>query len=181
MTTTKIITIENAITKSFKLSVNDFYNNRIEIEEDFRACFYFHLRTQLGDKDDLKILLSHNIKSISETVKPDIAICRKGEYLAVVEMKNMNKVNDRFQDFSSESALRDIEKMKNYVGHFKRGYFIYFTKSERNFALRNANWKKSFYREFWHTLNTPSIHLKKFEENDTVKTTQRIERLINPE
>lgn len=172
--TTKIVTIENAIIKAFKLTVDDFYEDRIEIEEDFRACFYFHLRTIIGDKEDLQILMSHNVHSIQETVKPDIAIRRKGKYLAVIEMKNMNKVKGKYQNFSSESAMRDIERMKNYVNHFERGYFIYFTKNSRNFALKNVSWKKGFYREFWHELNTPSIHLKRFETDGPIKSTKRI-------
>lgn len=155
--TTKIISIENAIVKAFKLSIEDFYVNRIEIEEDFRACFYFHLRSFLGDKDDVQILLDHLI----DNKKPDIIIRRRGVYLIAIELKNLNKVNDTYRDFVVKDGQKDVNKIQALSSSFKRGFFIYFTKREKNFALRKTKWKNGYYREMWHILDKPSIHVKR--------------------
>jgi hypothetical protein len=177
MSSTKITTIENAIVKSFKLSVEDFYSNRIEIEEDFRACFYFHLRNIIGHNTDIKILLSHRIK----TKKPDIVIRRNDDYIAAIELKNTNKINGEHKDFSTKSGQEDVDKMKLLSVFFQRGYFIYFTKKEHNFGLRKAEWKKGYYREMWHEIDTPSIHVKRFEKDAPIKFTKRIKSSENNE
>lgn len=159
---TRITTLERIIFESFKLSVQDFHNEFIEIEEDFRACMYFHLRTLLQKYEGISILLSHNLETTNKVIRPDISIIENDTYRVVIELKNINKTINGYADFSLKKAKDDIKKLESYSDSYERGFFIYFTKRRSKISPRIARWKIGYYRELYHSVEKAGVHYLEF-------------------
>lgn len=147
---TKVTQIEEWIKLAFIEVVKDYRNGKIGLEEDFRASFYHHLRPHIDQDISLLALLSHNLSFISETVKPDISIFRKNDYLVAVEMK--------FISFNKEEGNRDVMRLKRFKDYFSKGYFIHIDKSDKRYGRRNSPWHNNFYRELYYVIDQEMIY-----------------------
>lgn len=161
----KITTLEKIVFDAFKYSVEDFHKGFIEIEEDFRACMYFHLRSLLSKYPEVRILLSHNIETVEKIIKPDITLIQNDFYRIVIELKNMNRTKRGLIDFSIKSAAKDIKKLESYRDSFERGFFIYFAKNRNKVSPRVANWKVGYYRELYHSVEKKAVHYLEFDKD----------------
>ena len=137
--------IDDAIEHAFKLTIRDYLNKMIELEEDFRACIYHHLRPFIDKHKELRILLSHNVKFKTEVIKPDIIIFRKNDYLVGIEIK-LNPTLD--------GGKSDIKRLEDFSPYLRRGYYIHITKNMQPIRKTRSMWKDNYYRELCYISST---------------------------
>ena len=164
---TNIAFIEEAIVDAFKKTVIDYRDKKIEIEEDFRACLYYHLRPFIEEHQDLKMLLSHNLFFRNDTKKPDIVIFREDawgekEYLIAIELKNTNRINGQWKDYSFDDGKKDRVKLSRWSKRIPRAFFIHIDKSDKDYSYRNLVWKGYYYRELCHLLDENKTYYYKW-------------------
>ena len=155
--------IEAEIEKAFQKAVNDFKKGRIELEEDFRACFYHYLRPFVDANDDVLMLLNHNVNFKRKTVRPDISIFRKNEYLVAIEMKNVNLIDGTYKNYSFSAGKKDIKKLQGYRIGYQRGYFIHIDLRDGRYERHHkfTDWKDNYFVDLWYAIDTDTSH--KFE------------------
>ena len=147
---------EAEIEKAFKKTVKDYKKGKIGIEEDFRACLYHHMR-QFCDSKGLLMLLSYNVGSTDEIVRPDISIFREDRYFVVIEMKN-----ERSYTVDGDLDVKRLRWCQNRNGCL-RGYFIHIDRKDNRYKKRHgyAMWKNNYFVDLWHVIDTDTSH--KFE------------------
>ena len=118
---TKTEDIEKEVIKAAKLTIKDYKNQKLQLEEDMRAAFYHHLRPFIDKSGDLKMLLSHDLQFKQAVIKPDLTILRNNEYLIGIEFK-MDGLNTHTLDKGKD----DINRLKNWKADISKGYFIHF-------------------------------------------------------
>ncbi len=169
--------IEEGIEHAFVATCTDFQNNLIEVEQDFRACFYFHLRKEIQD-NGIQILLDHNPTVFEETILPDLTIIRGGDYAVAIEMKNVNYVYSAadedfvLRDYNAKNGRLDINKLALYKSDFTKGYFIHITLNEKHLYSTEhpPQWMyDGFFRELCYCLETEERYLVRFDKTKYVK------------
>jgi hypothetical protein len=152
----KIGEIEKGIIEAFNRTIEDYNNKYIELEEDMRACMYYHLRPLIDKSDRLIMLLSHNVGFKQKTIKPDIIIFRDGFYLAAIEMKLHLK--------DKQKAIDDRDRLKGFKKHIKRSYFLHIdNKLSFNFPSKQ-DWHNNYYNQIKFDVKskkTEHYHIKR--------------------
>ncbi len=142
--------IDESIVIAFRKCVEDYYKGYIELEEDFRACMYHHLRQLVDDNERLIMLLSHNVQFKTDIIKPDMIIVRDNYYLAAIELK----VDGENSKYSRKSGLDDRKRIKSFKEHgIKRGYFIHIDRTNKKYNFTKKDWHNNYYHELFHIVH----------------------------
>lgn len=145
-----IFEIENAIKNAFKKTVKDYRANKIELEEDYRACFYHYMRPFIDKNKDLMMLLSHNVQFVDKTIKPDVFIFRKNVYLVAIEIKCDTIANV----YKKDNAIKDRNRLKIFSKDINRGIFIHIDKKDKNYTHKKRDWQNNYYVELYHIVES---------------------------
>lgn len=147
---------EAEIEKAFKKTITDYKKYRVDIEEDFRACLYHHMR-RFCDSKSLLMMLSHDVGFRNETVRPDISIVRDDTYFVAIEMKNKNS--------SLVGGNSDIKKLRKYQNGYLRGYFVHIDQKDNRYEKhhRFAEWKNNYFVDLWYVIDTDTSYKCEFK------------------
>lgn len=140
--TTHISTIEKNISDAFMKTIADFKKIRIANEEDFRACFYHHMRKFIDKDKDLCMNLSHNVHFVEKVIKPDVFIFRENVYLVAIEMK--------IDDYAIAGGNEDKKRLKNFSKDISKGIYIHIDKTRKRYSYVKQKWHNNYYTELYY-------------------------------
>lgn len=142
-----IYEIEKAVKNAFKKTVKDYRSDKIELEEDCRACFYHHIRPFIDRHKELEILLSHRVQFVeNKIIRPDVFIFRKNEYLFAIEIK----CDTPQSGYDINRAKKDKNRLKDFSKTIRRGCFIHFDQMRYNYNYNKQDWHNNYYIELYH-------------------------------
>ena len=142
----KLIEIDKGIIEAFKKTIQDYNKNYIRLEEDMRACMYYHLRPLINKSDRISIFLSHNVGFEEKTIKPDIIIFKDDLEYVAIEMKLDLK--------SKQKGKKDRDRLKGFKKHIKRSYFLHIDKTLSFDFPTKQDWHDNYYNQLKFDTNS---------------------------
>ncbi len=150
--------LEKHFIDAFLETIIDYNEDSIELEEDFRAAMYYHLKKNIiNNVKSLKIYLSHNLAFTQTTKKPDISIVRSNNYFICGELKIGTNHEGKLSEVNFNSAKQDIYRLKEFKEGFNCSYALRIQKNENSVIDQVENWMEDYLRELFYSINKKEI------------------------